>query len=191
MASARALPVRLFVIGAGLVALSLAAVRRPGVAPREERAFRAANGAPDGWRVPVRTVMQAGTFGSVPVAAAVAWLAGRRRLAGALAAGGTAAWLLAKAVKPLGGRARPAALLPNVRIRERIAGDLGWPSGHAAVATTLAAVATPGLPSWTRPLLPATVALVGFGRMYVGAHLPWDLVGGTGLGLLVSALADL
>ncbi len=190
MACALARSVVRFVTGGVLVAVSLAAVRRPAVTAREERAFRAANGAPDVWRVPVRKVMQAGTFGTVPVAGAVAWLAGRRRLAVSLAAGGTTAWLLAKAVKPLGGRPRPVSLLADVRIRERIAGGLGWPSGHAAVATTLAVVASPWLPSWIRPLPPVTVALVGFGRMYVGAHLPWDLVGGAGLGLMVSALAD-
>jgi hypothetical protein len=28
-----------------------------------------------------------------------------------------------------------------------------------------------------------------FGRMFVGAHLPLDLVGGAGLGMMVSAVA--
>jgi membrane-associated phospholipid phosphatase len=28
-----------------------------------------------------------------------------------------------------------------------------------------------------------------FGRMFVGAHLPLDLVGGAGLGMMVSAIA--
>jgi glycosyltransferase 2 family protein len=72
-------------------------------------------------------------------------------------------------------------------LREHIAGDLGWVSGHTAVATTLAAVAAPALPVWARPVAVGVVATTGFGRMYVGAHLPLDLVGGAGLGLMIAA----
>jgi membrane-associated phospholipid phosphatase len=133
--------------------------------------------------------MQAGTFVTVPAVVAAAWLARRRDLGVRLALGGTAAWLLGKAVKPLGGRSRPRALVEDVRIRDRFGEDLGWVSGHAAVATTLALVARPELPSWSPPVLGGVVAAVGFGRMYVGAHLPLDLVGGAGLGLMLGSVA--
>ena len=177
-----------FVVGAGLVGASLAAARRPEIAAREEGIFRAANGVTDRVRIPVRGLMQAGTFGTVPAVAAAAWLAGNRRLARSLALGGTAAWLLAKAVKPVGGRARPAGVLRDVTLREHIAGDRGWPSGHTAVATTLAAILASELPDAATPALAAVVGVVGFGRMYVGAHLPHDVVGGAGLGLMLSAV---
>ncbi len=176
-----------FAAGAVLVGASLAATRRPEITEREESIFRAANGVSDRVRTPIRTVMQAGTVGTVPAVAAVAWLMGKRRLAGSLALGGTAAWLLVKAVKPVGGRERPAAVLQDVTLREHIAGDLGWPSGHTAVATTLAAILAPELPD-AAPVLAGIVAAVGFGRMYVGAHLPHDIVGGAGLGLMISAV---
>lgn len=179
----------LFLLGAALFEGSRRVVRAGEVTPAEEEVFRAANDAPEGPRLPVRTVMQMGTFGTVPAVAALALLSGRRRLAAAVAVGGTAAWLLAKQAKPLGGRARPAAVLPDVRIREGIAGDLGWVSGHTAVATTIACVSWDAAPAWARPLLVAGVATTAFGRMYVGAHLPLDLVGGAGLGLVVSSLA--
>ncbi|HEX6231017.1 MAG TPA: hypothetical protein VF029_04845, partial [Actinomycetota bacterium] len=143
--------------GAALVAASLVESIRGDVPAYEERLFRAVNGADDRLRAPVRTVMQAGSFGTVPAASAVAWIARRRELALRLALGGTAAWLLAKAVKPLAGRARPRGILDDVRIRESIGGDLGWVSGHIAVATTLALVAAPELPRWSRPLLGAVV----------------------------------
>jgi membrane-associated phospholipid phosphatase len=131
--------------------------------------------------------MQAGTFGTVPAVAALALLSGRRRLAAEVAIGGTAAWLLAKAAKPLGGRPRPSGVLRRVRIRETIAGDLGWVSGHTAVSTTLAFTLSRTSPAWARPALGGVVAATGFGRMYVGAHLPLDLVGGAGLGMMIAA----
>jgi undecaprenyl-diphosphatase len=177
-----------FATGAALVGASFLAARRPEVARHEERIFRVANDVSDRVRTPVRAVMQAGTFATVPTVAALAWAAHRRPLARALALGGTATWLLAKPIKRLGGRERPAAVLEGVTLREHIGGDLGWPSGHTAVATTLAAILAPELPPVATPILAAVVAEVGFARMYVGAHLPHDIVGGLGLGLMVSAV---
>jgi membrane-associated phospholipid phosphatase len=150
--------------------------------------FRQINGASDRIRVPVRAVMQAGTFGTVPAVSVLAFLVGRKRLAASLAVGGTIAWLGAKLAKPFGGRARPHGVLPDVTVREGIEGDLGWVSGHTAVATTLAFIAAEEFPRAARPVLAAIVGTVGFGRMYVGAHLPHDVVGGAGLGMMISAV---
>jgi undecaprenyl-diphosphatase len=91
-------------------------------------------------------------------------------------------------MKPLGGRDRPAGVLDDVRIREGIEGDLGWVSGHAAVATSLALIAADELPAWTRPILACVVAATGFGRIYVGAHLPHDVIGGVGLGSVLAGV---
>ena len=82
--------------GAGLAAKS----GDPDAGSRKELAG-IANEGPDEWTVPVRGVMQMGTFITVPIAATVALLAGRRELAATLALGGTAAWVLAKQAKPL------------------------------------------------------------------------------------------
>ena len=132
--------------------------------------------------------MQAGTFGTVPAVSVLSLLLGRRRLAASLALGGTIAWVAAKLAKPFGGRARPEGVLPDVTIRERIQGDLGWVSGHTAVATTIALIASEELPRSAGPILVGVVGTVGFGRMYVGAHLPHDVVGGAGLGMMISAV---
>jgi undecaprenyl-diphosphatase len=175
-----------FLTGAALVAGSYLEVRRTTVPEYEERVFRIANGAPDAIRIPVRTIMQAGTFGTVPAVATVVFLTGRRQLAAKVLVGGTLAWVGAKAIKPYGGRARPAGVLPDVIIREGIEGDLGWVSGHTAVATTMAGILADDLPR-LRPVLAAVVVATAFGRMYVGAHLPYDTVGGAGLGMMISA----
>jgi glycosyltransferase 2 family protein len=173
-----------------MLAVSYAEVRRPGIGRGEERVFRWANEADDRLRAPVRAVMQAGTFVTVPLVAAVVFVAGRRALAARVLLAGTAAWLGAKAIKPYGGRERPYGVLGDgVHLREGIEGDLGWVSGHTAVATTLALVLSDDLPAWTVPVLAAVVATTGYGRMYVGAHLPQDVVGGAGLGLLIAGLA--
>lgn len=73
--------VGLFVAGAALFGWSLVLARRPGIDPIEEDVFRAANDAPDAITIPVRSVMQMGTFGTVPVVSAVALLA--RKVGGA------------------------------------------------------------------------------------------------------------
>jgi membrane-associated phospholipid phosphatase len=177
-----------FVAGAALFGVSLAEARRAAVPEYEADAFRLANDASDAIRVPVRAVMQAGTLVTVPAAATVAWFANRRRLAASLAVGGSSAWLLTKVAKRIGGRARPSAVLTDVKVREHIGGDLGWPSGHTAVATTLALTLGPEVPAALRPVLAGIVGAVGFGRMYVGAHLPIDIVGGAGLGLMISSV---
>ena len=187
----RSIPRRVLRFGAGaaLFGVSWAEARAERIPSYEERVFRWANGADDRLRIPVRAIMQAGTFGTVPAVAVVAYLAGRRRLAVTVLAAGTAAWYGAKAAKPLGGRARPQGVLgERVRLREGIEGNLGWVSGHTCVATTTAFVLADDLPGWMKPVLASIVAITGFGRMYVGAHLPHDVVGGAGLGMMISAV---
>src|SRR4051812_24138417 len=122
MAPRRSHRVMRFAAGAALFAGSLVEARRAAVPAYETRVFRMANDASDDIRAPVRAVMQAGTFVTVPTVAGIAWLAHRRRLAASLAAAGTSAWLLSKVAKRIGRRARPSGLLADVRVREHIGG---------------------------------------------------------------------
>ena len=175
---------------AGLLATA-GAVHRDRVSATEAGAFRAVNGLPDALYPPAWVVMQLGAFGAVPATAAAAWRAGDGELAGRLLLGGTGAWALAKLVKKVVRRPRPADLLPGIRGRGRDAAGLGYLSGHAAVAVALGAAALPRLGPAARALTLTAVPLVGLTRLYVGAHLPLDIAGGAALGLVAAAAADL
>ena len=88
-------------------------------------------------------------------------------------------------------RPRPAALLPGTRCRGRPATGLGYLSGHAGVAVALGVAALPRFGVAGRAITAAIVPIVGLSRVYVGAHLPLDIVGGAALGLAVDAAVAL
>ncbi len=180
-------------LGLGVLGLlaTAGAVHRDRVGAEEARVFHAVNGLPDALYPPAWVVMQLGAFGAVPAAAAAAWRAGDGELAGRLLLGGTGAWALAKLVKQVVRRPRPADLLPGIRGRGRDAAGLGYLSGHAAVAVALGAAALPRLGPAARALTLTAIPLVGLTRLYVGAHLPLDIVGGAALGLAADAAAGL
>lgn len=180
-------------LGVGVTSLlaTASAARRDHVGRWEAGAFRTVNSLPDSWQLPAWVVMQLGAFGTVPAAAATAWLAGDRELAGRLLADGTSAWVLAKVIKRMVRRPRPVALLAGIRCRGREAAGLGYLSGHAAVAAALGATAIPRLGPAGRSFALTAIPLVGLTRVYAGAHLPLDIAGGMALGLAVEATADL
>jgi membrane-associated phospholipid phosphatase len=157
----------------------------------EADAFRLVNDLPS---VPFPIVwvpMQLGNLLVVPAAVLVALAFRRWRLAGGLALAGAGVYALAKVVKHFVLRGRPSGLLDDVTVRGAAPHGLGFVSGHIAVVTALAYVAWPWLPRWGRWAAGVAVAAVFFTRMYVGAHLPLDMVGGAALGLAVGALVRL
>jgi membrane-associated phospholipid phosphatase len=177
------------VFGVGTMLGAAALARRP-ITHTEVRIFRMANGLADEAYPAVWVPMQYGTFGTVPAAAVVALARRRPRLALAFGVGGTAAWLVAKAEKRIVGRGRPATLLEHVAVRGTEKGDRGFPSGHAAVSAALTVVAWPYASNRWRATLAALAGFVSFARMYVAAHLPLDVVGGSALGLAIGSAVN-
>jgi glycosyltransferase 2 family protein len=135
--------------------------------------------------------MQLGNLVAVPAVAALAALTRRFRLAVNLLATGVGVWFLAIVVKGLVERGRPAHFLDDVHIRGVPASGLGYISGHAAVAVALASVASPYLGRRARSLVWALATIVCLSRLYVGAHLPLDVVGGAAVGWAAGALVHL
>jgi membrane-associated phospholipid phosphatase len=186
-------PTDLIWLAAGAVTLVLCAlpVHADRVDTLEAQAFRLVNDLPS---VPFGIVwvpMQLGNLLVVPAAVLAALAFRRWRLAAGLALAGAGVYALAKVVKHFVLRGRPSGLLDDVVVRGAAPHGLGFVSGHIAVVTALALVAWPWLPRWGRWAAGAAVAAVFLTRMYVGAHLPLDMVGGAALGVAVGALVRL
>jgi undecaprenyl-diphosphatase len=162
-----------------------------GVSAIERDAFHAVNHLPQTAAPALWVVMQAGSFPAVFVTAGLALVARRPRLAVALAAGGTATWLLAKVVKQVVDRGRPEAVLHDVVVYGPSATGLGYPSGHAAVAALILTVAAPYLTRPAKVIGWVVVGLVAFTRVYIGAHFPLDAAGGLFLGWAIGSAVNL
>lgn len=176
-----------FVVAAAGLAWSARRARTMCVSPAEERVFRTVNDAPEALAPLLWPIMQMGSLGAVFAAAdGVRRRSGNDRAA-TVAIAGVAVWGGVKLIKPKVGRGRPAAHLEGVHVRGQAQTGLGYPSGHAAVSLTLALAASDTAGA-TRLAL-AGVAATSAARMYVGAHLPLDIVGGLSVGWLIGAVA--
>jgi undecaprenyl-diphosphatase len=157
----------------------------------EASLFHLVNSLPS-WLYPLLwLVMQLGTFGAIFVFAGIALLTRRIRLALELVGAGLAAYYSAIGIKDIVERHRPAELLQGVVIHGSAAKGLGYPSGHTAVAAALAATAVPFLVRRWRRWIWVIPITVGIARVFVGAHLPLDVVGGFVLGWTIGAAVHL
>ena len=183
--------VALLVVGAALLVLTGLAVDPVHVSGPEASVFRAVNATTVLPFAVVWTVMQLGNVLVIPVAALVAAAFRRWWLAAGLLLAGAATYWLAKQVKRVVTRGRPHGLVPDVVIRGAEAHGLGFVSGHAAVLGALVTVAWPWFGRTGRVVACVLLALVALARVYVGAHLPLDVVGGAALGVAVGGAVRL
>ena len=157
-----------------------------GVPQFEVTTFGTLNNAP-GWLYPaVWPVMQLGNVSvAIGLAIVIGIVAGKPRIGFLVALAAVSAWILAKLVKQQVGRGRPGPEGLDVTLRGPMEDGFGFISGHATVAFAVAAVAAPHLRRpWNWVALGAAV-IVGLARIYVGVHLPLDVVGGAACGLLI------
>jgi glycosyltransferase 2 family protein len=180
------------VLVAGLVVLVGAAlIAQTGLPAWEREVFLAVNGLPGGLYRPMWPFMQYGTFLTIPVIAAIAFVAGQRRLALVFLISGIGIYVLAKVVKVIAERGRPMELLGDAVSHGPTQTGAGFPSGHAAVAGALAFAVVGYLSRRWIIASFALAAIVLFGRVYIGAHLPLDVIGGFALGAAAAAAVHL
>src|SRR4051812_1356163 len=154
----------------------------------ERDLFRLVNDLPGFFFPVVWAVMQLGNVVAVPTLAAVAALARRFRLSRDLLLSGLLAYYAADLVKAVVGRERPSGLPVGAVLHEGVVGGAGFISGHAAVAAAMATAAAPYLTRRWRRVVWALAWTVGLARIYVGAHLPLDVVGGLAAGWAIGSL---
>jgi undecaprenyl-diphosphatase len=178
------------VLGALILLATMTAIHQHRIGIREANLFRLINDlALPGWtRWPVWGVMQLGVIGAVPLVAVLALATRRIRLAAYAALAGGTIYLVAKLVKEFVQRGRPQTLLADVYIFDIPDRGLGYVSGHSAVAVALATVASPFLGRRARRVAWVLAALVCVARIYVGSHLPFDVLGGAALGWAAGSL---
>ncbi|MGI9642197.1 MAG: phosphatase PAP2 family protein [Acidimicrobiia bacterium] len=177
----------LSLIGSSATLAASAAVAAKGV-PRWDRSlFVRVNQLPGALQYPLWAPMQVGSLGgAVGIGVLVGWKRDRR-LGTEIVVAGVAAWLAAKVIKTAIARERPAEAVESTELRLGAADSgLGFPSGHAALATTTAALVARRSHSRRALGLEAIPALVGFSRVHVGAHYPLDVIGGWALGVVVA-----
>jgi membrane-associated phospholipid phosphatase len=179
------------VVGVAGLAVTASLARDEPTAIEIEIFRRAQTLVPDPAFPGVWLAMQYGTFGTVPALAGLAYRRGHRRLAAGIAVAGSSAWVGAKMAKRVIRRGRPTELLEDVRIRGKEEGGLGFPSGHAAVSTAMTTVLAPRLGTAGTAGAVAATAHVGWARMYVGAHMPLDVVGGAAMGSALGGAINL
>ncbi len=118
-----------------------------------------------------------------------------RRLAVEVVLGTLTLWLLVELTKVLTDRARPFLALEQSRVigwRER---GRSFPSGHTTQTFFLVTLLIHQfqLAIWAAIILYALAGVVGFTRVYVGAHYPRDVIAGAVLGTVwgvVAAMVD-
>jgi undecaprenyl-diphosphatase len=180
----------LLVVSALVVLVISALPAQHGESSRAERAvFRWVNDLPGVLYGPVNVVMQLGNIVAVVLVAVIALVFRRYRLALGLALAGVGAYFIATVIKHLVDRGRPTDLIDHVHVRGEQAAGLGYVSGHAAVVFAVVTVATMWFEGKVRAALWGLAVAVALARVYVGAHLPLDVLGGAALGIACGAIA--
>jgi undecaprenyl-diphosphatase len=124
----------------------------------------------------------------VALARATGIRASDRALVQVVPAASVASWLVEHPIKAMFRRRRPFIHVVRALVIGKKPGGWSFPSGHTA-ASFAAALALGGVwPKW-RALWFGAAGVVGFSRVYVGAHYPGDVLSGAAIGLVLGEVS--
>ncbi len=162
--------------------------------PWEEGIFRAINDFTHRFERGLWPLQQLGKALMIPVGALILWWLCRswRPPLTLLIVSTLLGWGAANVIREIVGRDRPGSLLDDVRLGYDVPlSGVAFPSGHAIVVFTLIVVLAPYVTPRTVAAMAGLAIAVMVVRVYVGAHMPLDVVGGAGFGIVVGSVVNL
>jgi membrane-associated phospholipid phosphatase len=180
-------------LGVAVLLGGMLAVRNGSVSSFERSAFRAVNDLPAALYPVLWPFQQLAVIVAGPIAAIIAALYRRFRLAAALVAATVAKLGLERVVKMIVSRQRPGTSVGlDVHLRGNVSlRGASFVSGHAVLVAAIACVVLPYLRGRWKILPLAVVGVVMVTRVYVGAHNPLDVICGAALGFAIGGCLNL
>lgn len=83
-------------------------------------------------------------------------------------------------------RIRPFMLEEGLSLITRLPKDSSFPSGHTSASFATAVILFKGLPKYAGIPVLTLAFLIGFSRLYVGAHFPTDVLAGAIIGTIAA-----
>ena len=96
--------------------------------------------------------------------------------------------LVTRGLKSYFGTERPYVANGSEALIQWAPTDAGFPSGHTAVAMTIAVVLLPLDATWGMGFLVVAIS-IGFSRVLGGVHTPLDIIGGILVGILCAMIS--
>jgi glycosyltransferase 2 family protein len=181
------------IIGLLILLTGMVVVRSGNVPDWERSVLHAINDLPNALYRPLWPFQQLGALAVGPIAALVAAVLRRFRLAAALFTATVAKLVFERVVKGMASRQRPGTSIgSDVHLRGDVSAvGESFVSGHAVLVTAIACLVTPYLTGRWKVVPWVIVALVMITRVYVGAHNPLDVLCGAGLGLAIGGTINI
>lgn len=178
------------IIVATATLMSAAVLARANMEARglESNLTQAIYNLPLGLLYPALVLTQLGSAWFALFMIAVLALKNKYRLALRLSIGVLLAYASAELLKLVVARSRPPGLLTSIVSREPLTFSYGFPSGHTAVIVTLFILLRPLMSAMAQKAALGLVIIVPLTRMYLGVHLPLDIIGGACIGVIAATL---